>query len=351
MILKSTKTGVFLKSRKNNCPIFIPNKLISSKVNILKNNKYFINSTTKIDESFNSIFKVYLYKFIAGNKSLHYGFADIAVQDLFLCKEVRIATSTCVSTVVNAINIFDKEVEGFKDIERIKIENLIKCNRKLRPNEKKYGIRSSVIIAGNIKKNKYSFYCVPPNKIEELMDDFIVFYNEDKSILNKILIGMMQFINIHPFKDGNGRISRVLFLSLMQKHYGCLYSSIFFLYLKNINRMNYFEAMYNYRNGDTIRLKKFYLKAISWTNTSVKVMEELMQEYKAQIKPDSISMNPIYSQIVVKVEKSEQLDSTIFKLHTQKGKNSIYLNTALLNVLNQFDYYLRFELRACLSKD
>lgn len=73
-----------------------------------------------------------------------------------------------------------------------------------------------------------------------------------------------------------------------------------------------------------------------------------MEGYIQKIATQDLEENKIYSQVVIKQSKNDPQnpDKTIFEFHSTKGSNNIYINTALLSCLNQFDYYLRYELRS-----
>lgn len=65
------------------------------------------------------------------------------------------------------------------------------------------------------------FETTPPgHQTEDAMRDLIAWYNEDQSThhLVKCAIFTYEFLSIHPFQDGNGRLSRLLSTLLLLKH-------------------------------------------------------------------------------------------------------------------------------------
>lgn len=81
----------------------------------------------------------------------------------------------------------------------------------LHPNRSKF--------AGLIRKRKIYIsgtkYVPPPGGIvcEMLLDDLFNWYNKNSNILNPVLLACLmhfRFVSIHPFVDGNGRMSRLL---------------------------------------------------------------------------------------------------------------------------------------------
>lgn len=61
----------------------------------------------------------------------------------------------------------------------------------------------------------------PQERIHPLLKDLIKWYNENKNKYPALVLGAVvhnQFENIHPFKDGNGRVGRVLLNNILLKH-------------------------------------------------------------------------------------------------------------------------------------
>jgi len=73
------------------------------------------------------------------------------------------------------------------------------------------------VVSGRIDKPKIHFIAPPASKIQREMDQFIRWFNktapggkESLSPLIRAGIAHLYFVTIHPFEDGNGRISRAL---------------------------------------------------------------------------------------------------------------------------------------------
>lgn len=89
------------------------------------------------------------------------------------------------------------------------------------------------------------FYVAPPRSVlEDQLNDFITWFNKTDTSLLKACISHLWFVIIHPFDDGNGRITRAitdLVLSKIEK------SKISKLYsmssIINKNRNNYYKAL------------------------------------------------------------------------------------------------------------
>jgi Fic family protein len=73
------------------------------------------------------------------------------------------------------------------------------------------------VVSGRIDKPKIHFIAPPASKIQKEMDQFISWFNRTapggKASLPPLIragIAHLYFVTIHPFEDGNGRISRAL---------------------------------------------------------------------------------------------------------------------------------------------
>lgn len=92
-----------------------------------------------------------------------------------------------------------------------------------------------------------------PNEIPELMDNFLLYFNDD-SIWNadslvKMAILHYQLESIHPFYDGNGRTGRILNI-LYLLHEGLLNYPVLYLsrYI-NVNKRLYYRYLQNVRDS------------------------------------------------------------------------------------------------------
>ena len=61
----------------------------------------------------------------------------------------------------------------------------------------------------------------PPSRINHLLKDLIKWYEKNKNKYPALVLGAVthnQFENIHPFRDGNGRVGRILLNNILIKH-------------------------------------------------------------------------------------------------------------------------------------
>lgn len=83
------------------------------------------------------------------------------------------------------------------------------------------------VVSGRIDKPKIHFVAPPASKIQKEMDQFISWFNrtapggkEPLSPLIRAGIAHLYFVTIHPFEDGNGRISRALTEKALSQNLG-----------------------------------------------------------------------------------------------------------------------------------
>ena len=68
------------------------------------------------------------------------------------------------------------------------------------------------VVSGGYGREKIHFEAPDAKLLARLMDDFIAWFNSDKSIDPILVAGVahLYFVTLHPFEDGNGRLTRAL---------------------------------------------------------------------------------------------------------------------------------------------
>lgn len=92
----------------------------------------------------------------------------------------------------------------------------------------------------------------PPSRVPKLMKEFIRWLNQETSISPVLMAGIAQyqFVDIHPFLDGNGRTARLLCTLILYQN-GYDFKRLFSLseyYDKN--RRAYYDAIQSVRDND-----------------------------------------------------------------------------------------------------
>lgn len=108
----------------------------------------------------------------------------------------------------------------------------------------------------------------PPDKVAGLLGDLETFLqgNEPPPPLVKIALAHAHFETIHPFRDGNGRVGRLL-VSLLMREYGILRHPLLFLssYFKE-NRTEYYARLQDTREkGNWEAWLRFFLRGVAET--------------------------------------------------------------------------------------
>ncbi len=105
---------------------------------------------------------------------------------------------------------------------------------------------------------------IPPKfiYIESLFANFFAWYKENKNKINSVELAALvhlKFVTIHPFGDGNGRISRFLMNFVLKK------KGYPMVDIKYINRRSYYVALERsqLKEDDTIFLRWFFRKYVA----------------------------------------------------------------------------------------
>ncbi len=98
----------------------------------------------------------------------------------------------------------------------------------------------------------------PQARINYLLNDLIKWYNKNKNKYPALILGAVvhnQFENIHPFKDGNGRVGRILLNNILIKH------NLPPINIDFKNRLEYYSSLKAYeQNKDLKPTINLYIK-------------------------------------------------------------------------------------------
>jgi len=131
-------------------------------------------------------------------------------------------------------------------------------------------------------KRNVLFIPVKPEILQEGMDNLFDFINTDgNQILIKIALAHVEFEALHPFKDGNGRIGRML-ITLMLWTFGIISAPHFYIsaYLEE-EKNNYIDAMRNVSaNNDWTSWCVFFLNALEkQAKRNLEISEDIQKLY------------------------------------------------------------------------
>ena len=100
------------------------------------------------------------------------------------------------------------------------------------------------VVSGHYGKEKIHYEAPPFDTLENEMNSFIKWFNDVPVTLEKAAITHLWFVIIHPFDDGNGRITRALTDRVLSKLEKSSFSKIYTM-SKSIyeDRIGYYEAL------------------------------------------------------------------------------------------------------------
>jgi len=210
--------------------------------------------------------------------------AEANVEDLEIHKDV--------DEILNYINAINYGLKG--------LENLPLCLRLIKEIHKILlnGVRGEFKEPGEFKKSqnwiggstisRASFVPCPPQELDNALNNMEKFLNSNANIPTLIKTGLIhvQFENIHPFLDGNGRIGRLLItFYLCQQgvlHKPLLYISEFF----KKYRQEYYNRLNAVHEKDDIEgWLKFFLDGIAITaNQAIETNKKIIKLREEDLK-------------------------------------------------------------------
>jgi len=210
--------------------------------------------------------------------------AEANVEDLEIHKDV--------DEILNYINAINYGLKG--------LENLPLCLRLIKEIHKILlnGVRGEFKEPGEFKKSqnwiggstisRASFVPCPPQELDNALNNMEKFLNSNTNIPTLIKTGLIhvQFENIHPFLDGNGRIGRLLItFYLCQQgvlHKPLLYISEFF----KKYRQEYYDRLNAVHEKDDIEgWLKFFLDGIAITaNQAIETNKKIIKLREEDLK-------------------------------------------------------------------
>jgi Fic family protein len=208
-------------------------------------------------------------------------------------------------------------------------------------------------------------YTPPRGKgvVEAKLDNLIEFLNDEKSqpedVLLKMCIAHFQFEAVHPFRDGNGRVGRIMNLHIITRNnlleLPILYLSRYILE----HKLDYYECLAGVsQRADWKSWFLYMLKAVEWTsqltlrkvNDIIESKEEILQVIRNQTdirRPEDLA-GAIFTQPYTKVNHltdrglyaentarnylNELADLQVLEKREIKGRH-YYINPALVEIL------------------
>ena len=160
-----------------------------------------------------------------------------------------------------------KEAEAHKNVfyemlnykKNISLDIVLYWHKKLF-NETKNDIAGKIRTHG-VAISGSKFAPPPPVEIYPLLKDFLNWYNNNKKNINPVelsALAHLKLVTIHPFGDGNGRISRLIMNFILNKHNYPMFD------IPYENRNSYYNSLERsqMKNNESIFLQWFIKKYI-----------------------------------------------------------------------------------------
>lgn len=182
---------------------------------------------------------------------------------------------------------------------------------------------------GVFDKDKVIFVAPPPDLVKFLMKDLFLWLNEDKEtpLLIKSCIFHYEFVFIHPFSDGNGRLAR-LWQNVLLTSWNPIFEYIPIEPSICKYQSEYYEAISMcHKEGESTLFIEFMLKMIDET------LDEVLISVNKEIKNISEQVNKLLSIM----DRDEAISANEImrrlKIKSKETLRKTYLNPALDNGL------------------
>ena len=138
------------------------------------------------------------------------------------------------------------------------------------------------------------FVPLPPHEVPNALNELECFLQEDTSLPLLIRVGLVhaQFETIHPFRDGNGRLGRLLITLMLCDQKALIRPVLYLSYFFKLYRQEYYDHLQYVRDqGDWESWLTFFLTGVFWvsqqaTHTAQRILT--MRENHRQIITDQL---------------------------------------------------------------
>lgn len=115
-----------------------------------------------------------------------------------------------------------------------------------------YRTHEEHIISGMFGRERIHYIAPSPKRIEEKMEKFLTWFNSDMTISTVLrsAIAHLWFVSIHPFEDGNGRLTRILSDMMLCKGDGSDFRFYNISSQINKDKNHYYDILERTQRGD-----------------------------------------------------------------------------------------------------
>lgn len=185
------------------------------------------------------------------------------VDDVFRSEKEEEKNESIIRDNQEIINYRKALIQGFDELPaggRFDIEIIKRLHRTLMA-----GVRGSDKSPGEFKIHQNAIgmasdtletaKMVPasPESVDHLIDNWLEYVNSDSlNTVEKMAMAHYQFEAIHPFRDGNGRVGRLLSLMILRRDGLLKYPILYISGYLNSRRSEYMDLMYRVSSRDSI---------------------------------------------------------------------------------------------------
>jgi Fic family protein len=144
------------------------------------------------------------------------------------------------------------------------------------------GEETMEIVSGSAGKEKTYYIAPPREKLEDEMDRFLQWFNTTEASLIKAAITHLWFVIIHPFDDGNGRITRAITDLVLSKIENSKISKLYSMSSAiNTDRKGYYRAL-EYTTG-YIQKEDDFLDITLWCEWFLSTLHTALVDTKQKL--------------------------------------------------------------------
>jgi Fic family protein len=159
------------------------------------------------------------------------------------------------------------------------------------------------VVSGALGKEKVHYQAPPASQIENEMRMFLDWFNleQNTDLVLKAAIAHLWFVTIHPFEDGNGRISRALSEMLLARSDEQSYRFYSMSTQIRKERNAYYDILVKTQKGSldiTNWLEWFLNSLLHAIENSEKLLEKIVYKHSFWIKHTKVSLNDRQRKII-----------------------------------------------------
>ena len=152
------------------------------------------------------------------------------------------------------------------------------------------------VVSGALGKEKVHYQAPPANQIENEMRIFFDWFNLEKNVdlVLKAAIAHLWFVTLHPFEDGNGRISRALSDMLLARSDEQSYRFYSMSTQIRKERNSYYDILEKTQKGslDITNWLEWFLDCLLHAiESSEKLLEKLIYKHEFWLQNSKVSIN------------------------------------------------------------